>query len=71
MGDTQWFFRDKDQVPQGPFTAQQMRSWIEYGYLSIHVAIALQKEGPYAKLCSFFPNKSSAFLAEPEEPGEE
>jgi len=61
---TSWYFRDKADKVQGPFSNEEMRAWYEAGYLSADLPLAKgdPRKNEFKPLATFFPNGNSAFM---------
>jgi hypothetical protein len=61
----QWFFRDRSNKTQGPYSDAEMRAWYEAGFLNADLPICKGdvRKG-FTPLSEYFPTSAVAFLAE-------
>ena len=57
-----WFYRDPQGNPQGPFSKEQMREWWNSGFFSLTLPIRCQGDVNYAPIGAWFADNKSAFL---------
>ena len=61
-----WYYKDEDDLSQGPFHANDMRTWMDAGYISGDLNARLGHVGPYINLMELYADLSSAFLTIPD-----
>merc|ERR1711865_72999 len=61
-----WYYKDQDDMSQGPFHANDMRAWMDAGYISGDLNARLGHVGPYINLMELYADLSSAFTTIPD-----
>merc|ERR1712166_1075420 len=61
-----WYYKDQDDLSQGPFHANDMRAWMDAGYISGDLNARLVHVGPYINLMELYADLSSAFTTIPD-----
>ena len=56
-----WYYRDSGGNAQGPFSNARMGEMFKQGYLSQHVALSRDQEGPFATLSTLYANGDADF----------
>ena len=60
-----WYYKDQNDVVQGPFHADDMRAWMDAGYFNSALYARIGNTGPYRLLQNIYSDLSLAFTYSP------